>query len=188
MAGSVSWVNWPRSLPRALRSASASAFGFDSAILRLAIRRMMRFPIGALMPRPVTVVDVSAETSTGAEVTSFSSRKMRRRASSDVMPRVWTVTGPWVPRVWETLVAARRMSKIARSCPGTKSRRTFPVVRPLPRTRVPRTTSSTGCTWSTGRSTAGARSDSATSRWMLGRAAAPRTALTRSEAWPDAVR
>jgi hypothetical protein len=57
-----------------------------------------------------------------------SSRKIRRRASIAVTPRLLTVTGPCVPRVWEMFVAPRMMSKTAFSPDGTKSRRTLPVV------------------------------------------------------------
>ena len=124
----------------------ASACGMVSAILRSAIFWISRFPNRELIAMPVTVVSVEAEACTGEAVAEYSSRKNRRRAPRLVTPRLLTVTGPCEPRVSATLVAANTRSNAARSDDGTKSSRTLPRVRPLPRTLVPSTTSSTGIT------------------------------------------
>ena len=134
---------------------------------------------------PVTVESVEAEACTGDAATVSASRKMRRLASRLVTPRLRTVTGPCVPWVWETLVASNTRSNTALSEEGTKSSRTLPLVRPVPRICVPRTTSLTGPVWSTGRLTAPDSNSSPTSIWTFGCDTAPRTLAISEPACPD---
>ena len=164
MAEAVCSSNCWRTRSRVFRSVIASACGRISAILRLAILRMSLLPNRLPTSMPAVLVSVAAWASAGSELTRRSSMMIRLRAPTVVVPRVRTVTGPCVPAVVEWLVASSLRSTTARSDDGTKSSSTSPLVWPLPRTRVPSTTSFTGDSWSTTRLTAEPSRFSSTSR------------------------